>query len=81
MADSEAAHTSIASRIAALVHTYFNGLPNSSKPVVRDNGIAEWIPMSAIVLVKGGLSNLWIISGSAVWTVMVLLLRRLCFPA
>lgn len=58
MADSGAAHSSIASRIAALVHTYYNGLPSGSKPVVRDNGIAEWIPMSAIVVVKGGFSTL-----------------------
>ncbi|KAL4974469.1 hypothetical protein BDW66DRAFT_161254 [Aspergillus desertorum] len=41
------------SRIAALVHTHFDGLPKRSKPVLRDDGTAEWIPMTGIVLVKG----------------------------
>ncbi|KAL4935306.1 adenosine deaminase/editase [Aspergillus oleicola] len=41
------------SRIADLVHAHFDGLPKRSKPVVRDDGTAEWIPMTGIVLVKG----------------------------
>ncbi|KAL4735844.1 hypothetical protein BDV11DRAFT_211710 [Aspergillus similis] len=44
---------SLPSRIASLVHTHFDGLPKRSKPVLRDDGTAEWIPMTGIVLVKG----------------------------
>ncbi|KAL4747258.1 hypothetical protein BDW72DRAFT_196883 [Aspergillus terricola var. indicus] len=44
---------SLPSRIAALVHTHFDGLPKRSKPVLRDGTTAEWIPMTGIVLVKG----------------------------
>ncbi|KAL5046190.1 hypothetical protein BDW71DRAFT_214712 [Aspergillus fruticulosus] len=44
---------SLPSRVAALVHTHFDGLPKRSKPVLRDDGTAEWIPMTGIVLVKG----------------------------
>ncbi|KAL4810700.1 adenosine deaminase/editase [Aspergillus unguis] len=40
------------SRIATLVHAYFDGLPKRSKPIIRDDGTAEWIPMTGIVLVK-----------------------------
>lgn len=79
MADTGAAHSSLASRIAALVHTYYNGLPNGSKPVVNDDGTGQWIPMSAIVLVKGGGSALWVVFGESVWNGVVLILHRLCF--
>ncbi|KAL4793558.1 adenosine deaminase/editase [Aspergillus venezuelensis] len=51
MGDTEFAPLS--SRIADLVHAYFDGLPKRSKPIVRDDGTAEWIPMTGIVLVKG----------------------------
>ncbi|KAL4947156.1 adenosine deaminase/editase [Aspergillus filifer] len=51
MGDPEIA--SLPSRIAGLVHAYFDGLPKRSKPIVRDDGTAEWIPMTGIVLVKG----------------------------
>ncbi|KAL3447909.1 adenosine deaminase/editase [Aspergillus insuetus] len=44
---------SLSSRIATLVHSHFDGLPKRSKPVVRDDGTAEWVPMTGIVLVKG----------------------------
>ncbi|KAL4965853.1 tRNA-specific adenosine deaminase [Aspergillus stella-maris] len=44
---------SLPSRIADLVHAHFDGLPKRSKPIVRDDGTAEWIPMTGIVLVKG----------------------------
>ncbi|KAL4927970.1 tRNA-specific adenosine deaminase [Aspergillus undulatus] len=44
---------SLPSRIAALVHAHFDGLPKRSKPIIRDDGTAEWIPMTGIVLVKG----------------------------
>ncbi|KAL5337618.1 adenosine deaminase/editase [Aspergillus crustosus] len=44
---------SLPSRIAALVHNHFDGLPKRSKPNIRDDGTAEWIPMTGIVLVKG----------------------------
>ncbi|KAL4922670.1 adenosine deaminase/editase [Aspergillus aurantiobrunneus] len=43
---------SLPSRIAALVHAHFDGLPTRSKPAIHD-GMAEWIPMTGIVLVKG----------------------------
>lgn len=43
--------TSLESRIASLVHAQFDSLPRGSKPVIRDNGVREWIPMSGIVLV------------------------------
>ncbi|RDW93606.1 tRNA-specific adenosine deaminase [Aspergillus mulundensis] len=43
---------SLPSRIASLVHSHFDGLPKRSKPVLRDDGTAEWIPMTGIVLVK-----------------------------
>jgi hypothetical protein len=46
---------SLSSRIAALVHSHFDGLPKRSKPIVRDDGTAEWVPMTGIVLVKGEL--------------------------
>ncbi|KAL3495445.1 adenosine deaminase/editase [Aspergillus germanicus] len=44
---------SLSFRIATLVHSHFDGLPKRSKPVVRDDGTAEWVPMTGIVLVKG----------------------------
>jgi tRNA-specific adenosine deaminase 1 len=46
-------HTSLPSRIAALVHTHFDALPARCKPTAREDGTREWIPMSGIVVVKG----------------------------
>ncbi|PWY72418.1 hypothetical protein BO70DRAFT_431791 [Aspergillus heteromorphus CBS 117.55] len=40
-------------RIARLVHSHFDGLPTRSKPILRDDGTREWIPMSGIVVVRG----------------------------
>ena len=44
---------SLSSRIATLVHAHFDALPARSKPIIRDDGTREWIPMSGIVIVKG----------------------------
>ncbi|KAI1436920.1 adenosine deaminase/editase [Xylaria sp. CBS 124048] len=35
--------------IASLVHQEFDKLPAKRKPVVRDNGLHEWVPLSGIV--------------------------------
>jgi tRNA-specific adenosine deaminase 1 len=35
--------------IAALVLQTFDQLPAKRKPLVRDNGVHEWVPLSAIV--------------------------------
>ncbi|KAI1819948.1 adenosine deaminase/editase [Xylaria intraflava] len=35
--------------IASLVHQEFDKLPAKRKPVIRDNGLHEWVPLSAIV--------------------------------
>ncbi|KAL2847235.1 hypothetical protein BJY01DRAFT_263042 [Aspergillus pseudoustus] len=53
MGDTEIQSPPLPSRIATLVHSHFDGLPKRSKPVIRDDGTAEWIPMTGIVLVKG----------------------------
>ncbi|OAX84017.1 hypothetical protein ACJ72_01611 [Emergomyces africanus] len=44
---------SLESRIARLVHSHFNALPNRSKPTIHPNGSREWVPLSGIVLVIG----------------------------
>ncbi|EHA18998.1 hypothetical protein ASPNIDRAFT_186946, partial [Aspergillus niger ATCC 1015] len=36
----------LAERIARLVHAHFDGLPARSKPILRDDGTREWIPIS-----------------------------------
>ncbi|PYH43225.1 tRNA-specific adenosine deaminase [Aspergillus saccharolyticus JOP 1030-1] len=41
------------SRIARLVHTHFDALPARSKPIIRDDGTREWIPMAGMVVVRG----------------------------
>lgn len=38
-----------ADKIASLVLKEFDKLPAKRKPAVRDNGIQEWVPLSAIV--------------------------------
>ncbi|KAL4780028.1 adenosine deaminase/editase [Aspergillus varians] len=53
MGDSVPGSDPLPSRVAALVHAHFDGLPKRSKPIVRADGTAEWIPMTGIVLVKG----------------------------
>jgi tRNA-specific adenosine deaminase 1 len=45
--------SSLEKRIASLVHSHFDRLPNGSKPAVHPNGKREWIPLSGIVLVTG----------------------------
>ena len=35
--------------IALLVQTQYDALPPKRKPVVRDNGLHEWVPLSGIV--------------------------------
>ncbi|ODH50579.1 hypothetical protein GX48_03261 [Paracoccidioides brasiliensis] len=41
------------SRIASLVHSHFDDLPQRSKPTIHPNGSREWVPLSGIVLVTG----------------------------
>ncbi|PYI17789.1 hypothetical protein BO99DRAFT_482960 [Aspergillus violaceofuscus CBS 115571] len=43
----------LSSRIARLVHAHFDALPARSKPIVRDDGTREWIPMAGMVVVRG----------------------------
>lgn len=45
--------SSLATRIATLVHAHFDALPARCKPRSRPDGTYEWIPMSGIVLAKG----------------------------
>jgi hypothetical protein len=56
---------SLASRIAAVVHAKFNGLPNKCKPRSENGNSREWIPMSGVVAVKGTfllpVSTIWLI--------------------
>ncbi|KAI0393035.1 adenosine deaminase/editase [Xylariaceae sp. FL0594] len=40
--------------IASLVLKEFDRLPAKRKPVVRDNGLREWVPLSGIVAEEGG---------------------------
>ncbi|KAI1185334.1 hypothetical protein F5B17DRAFT_408401 [Nemania serpens] len=35
--------------IASLVQREFDRLPSKRKPVLRDNGLREWVPLSGIV--------------------------------
>ncbi|OJD22836.1 hypothetical protein ACJ73_05813 [Blastomyces percursus] len=44
---------SLESRIARLVHSYFDALPKRSKPTIHPDGSREWVPLSGIVLVTG----------------------------
>lgn len=43
-----------ANRIALAVLNEFNKLPAKRKPLVRDNGMHEWVPLSGIVAEKDG---------------------------
>ncbi|CAH0039293.1 unnamed protein product [Clonostachys solani] len=43
-----------ANRIALAVLNEFNKLPAKRKPLVRDNGLHEWVPLSGIVAEKDG---------------------------
>lgn len=54
--------SSLPSRIAALVHTHFDGLPPRSKPTIRSDGTREWTPMSGIVIAKG-MVNFYVLLG------------------
>ncbi|PWY95797.1 hypothetical protein BO94DRAFT_507068 [Aspergillus sclerotioniger CBS 115572] len=51
--------TSLGERIARLVHAHFDRLPPRSKPILRDDGTREWMPMCGVVVVRegGGLSD------------------------
>jgi tRNA-specific adenosine deaminase 1 len=59
MGDAGPETQSLPSRIATLVHSHFDGLPKRSKPVIRDDGTVEWVPMTGIVIVKGELLSLF----------------------
>ena len=43
----------LAERIARVVHAHFDALPARSKPILRDDGTREWIPMCGVVVVRG----------------------------
>lgn len=43
----------LAERIARVVHAHFDALPTRSKPILRDDGTREWIPMCGVVVVRG----------------------------
>ncbi|KAI1961980.1 hypothetical protein LOZ58_003058 [Ophidiomyces ophidiicola] len=45
--------SSLEYRVASLVHSHFNALPQRCKPTVRPNDTHEWIPLSGIVLGTG----------------------------
>ncbi|PWY74009.1 hypothetical protein BO83DRAFT_444365 [Aspergillus eucalypticola CBS 122712] len=42
----------LAERIARVVHAHFDALPARSKPILRDDGTREWIPMCGVVVVR-----------------------------
>ncbi|OJI90224.1 hypothetical protein ASPTUDRAFT_113307 [Aspergillus tubingensis CBS 134.48] len=42
----------LAERIARVVHAHFDALPTRSKPILRDDGTREWIPMCGVVVVR-----------------------------
>ncbi|OOF97417.1 hypothetical protein ASPCADRAFT_129105 [Aspergillus carbonarius ITEM 5010] len=48
---------SLGERIARLVHAHFDRLPTRSKPILRDDGTREWIPMCGVVVVRERLSK------------------------
>lgn len=43
-----------ANRIASAVIAQFDKLPKKRKPLVRDNGLHEWVPLSGIVAEHDG---------------------------
>ncbi|KAI2472323.1 adenosine deaminase/editase [Annulohypoxylon bovei var. microspora] len=47
--------------IAALVQKHYDALPAKRKPVVRDNGLREWVPLAGIVA-QGNNDELWCLS-------------------
>jgi hypothetical protein len=46
--------TVAADKIADAVLQVFEKLPSKRKPIVRDNGVREWIPLSGIVAEQNG---------------------------
>ncbi|KAI0838179.1 adenosine deaminase/editase [Hypoxylon sp. FL0890] len=53
--------TVTADDIAALVQRHYNELPPKRKPVVRGNGLREWVPLAGIVA-QGENDELWCLS-------------------
>jgi hypothetical protein len=51
---SNVSMTSKADLIAEVVLRQFDKLPNNRKPVIRDNGAHEWVPLSGIVAEQDG---------------------------
>ena len=45
--------TALAERIATLAIRTFDNLPKKSKPRIDPDGSREWVPMSAVFLVRG----------------------------
>ncbi|PYH71640.1 tRNA-specific adenosine deaminase [Aspergillus vadensis CBS 113365] len=48
----DAGDDALAERIARVVHAHFDALPARSKPILRDDGTREWIPMCGVVVVR-----------------------------
>lgn len=46
--------TSRANLITRTVLQQFDKLPPKRKPLIRDNGLNEWVPLSGIVAEKNG---------------------------
>ncbi|KAI2634897.1 adenosine deaminase/editase [Hypomontagnella submonticulosa] len=53
--------TITADDIAALVQKHYDALPAKRKPVVRNNGLREWVPLAGIVA-QGKDNKLWCLS-------------------
>ncbi|KAI0110996.1 adenosine deaminase/editase [Hypoxylon sp. NC0597] len=53
--------TVTADDIAALVQSHYDALPPKRKPVVRGNGLREWVPLAGIVA-QGENNELWCLS-------------------
>ncbi|KAI0384360.1 adenosine deaminase/editase [Hypomontagnella monticulosa] len=53
--------TITADDIAALVQKHYDALPAKRKPVVRNNGLREWVPLAGIVA-QGEDDKLWCLS-------------------
>ncbi|PYH37890.1 tRNA-specific adenosine deaminase [Aspergillus neoniger CBS 115656] len=50
--EGDAGDGMLAERIARVVHAHFDALPARSKPILRDDGTREWIPMCGVVVVR-----------------------------
>lgn len=46
--------TALPNLIAQVVLEQFAKLPQKRKPIIRDNGLHEWVPLSGIVAERDG---------------------------